>query len=43
LNILRAKSRVGAMTTNLAFSDRIRKDILVKDRDTTQWTGFPFA
>lgn len=44
LKILRAKSRVGAMTTNLqsqllAGCERL----LVEDGDTTQGTGFPFT
>jgi hypothetical protein len=43
LNILRAKSLVGAMTTNLGMSNKIRKEILVEDRNTAQWAGLPLA
>lgn len=45
LKILRAKSRVGAITTNLTSQIRVMVlgGLLVEDRDTTQWTGFPFT
>ena len=43
MNILRAKSLVGAMTTNLGMSNKIRKEILVEDRNTTQLAAVPFG